>query len=420
MVNSLNRAVITGIGAVSPNGIGKDQFWEGLKNGKNCVDRITFFDPSNHPSQMAAEILDFDPKAFVPYKEVKRMGRAAQLIVAASLLAIEDANLAITSSLKAKTGVIVGTGASGIEYAEEDFYSMSEGGVRKMRPYAAIAGFSGALSSEISRALGLKRFSITISTGCTGSSDAIGFALHAIRSGTTKMLLTGGSDACVTPGILGAFCQMGATCMGFNDNPTKASRPFNRDRSGFVIAEGAWVFVAEELSHALRRNAKIYGEIAGYGATCDAYHMSRPDPSGKHTANAMRLALVDAHMSASEMEFIAAYGNATAINDSYETMVIKKVFGEYAYKIPVSSVKSMLGHPIGSSGAQNVAAALMTFNEDILPPTINYENPDPMCDLDYVPNYSREQKVSTAMSNTLAFGAKNSVLILKKYPSNGF
>jgi len=243
---------------------------------------------------------------------------------------------------------------------------------------------------------------------------------YAIRSGTTKMLLTGGSDACVTPGILGAFCQMGATCMGFNDNPTKASRPFNRDRSGFVIAEGAWVFVAEELSHALRRNAKIYGEIAGYGATCDAYHMSRPDPSGKHTANAMRLALVDAHMSASEMEFIAAYGNATAINDSYETMVIKKVFGEYAYKIPVSSVKSMLGHPIGSSGAQNVAAALMTFNEDILPPTINYENPDPMCDLDYVPNYSREQKVSTAMSNTLAFGAKNSVLILKKYPSNGF
>lgn len=410
----MKRAVITGIGVVAPNGIGKFEFWENLKAGKNCVDRISFFDPKDHPSQVAAEIKNFDPKAFIPLKEIRRMGRAAHLIVAASLMAVEDADLKINSSLKAKAGVIVGTGTAGTEYAEDDFCQLVRGGVGKMRPYAAIAGFGGALSSEVSRALGLKRLSITISTGCTGSSDAMGFALHAIRSGAAKILLSGGSDACVTPGILGAFCQMGATCMGFNDNPKKASRPFNADRSGFVISEGAWIFVVEEMEHAKRRGARIYGEIAGYGATCDAYHMSRPDPSGKYTANAMRLALADAHVAASEVEFITAYGNATEINDSYETMVIKKVFGKHAYNIPVSSIKSMIGHPIGASGAANAAAALLAFFENILPPTINYESPDPLCDLDYVPNVSRQARVSIALSNTLAFGAKNSVLILKR------
>ena len=309
-------------------------------------------------------------------------------------------------------GVIIGTGAGGTEYAEDDFYAMKVGGVGKMRPFAAIAAFGGALSSEVSRSLGLNGFSLTLSTGCTGSTDALGISMHAIRHGMADILLAGGADACVTPGILGAFCQMGATSSSFNHTPKKASRPFNKDRDGFVIGEGAWVFVFETLGHALKRNARIYAEIAGYGATCDAYHMSRPEPSGRFTATAIREALNDASVSPDEIEHISAYGNATPVNDSYETMVFKKVFGRYASRIPINSVKSMIGHPIGACGAAQVAAGLLPIVEGVIHPTINYEVPDPACDLDYVPNVARNKKAHKVLVNTLAFGAKNSALII--------
>ena len=409
------RVVITGIGVVAPNGIGRKAFWKNLAAGENCVDRISFFDPSKHPSQVAAEIRDFDPEVIIPRKEVKRMGRSAHLGIAAAKLAVEDALLKITVELKSRIGVIVGTGTSGTEYAERDFYAMQQGGIRHMRAYAAIAGFGGALSSEISRALGITGSSITVSTGCTGSTDAIGYAFKNISHGMADLLLTGGSDACVTSGILGAFCQIGATCTNFNNNPKKASRPFNQDRDGFVIGEGAWIFVLEELNHALRRGARIYGEIAGYGSTCDAYHMSRPLPSGRYSAEAMNLALLDAMVRPEEVDYINAYGNATRINDSYETSVIKQVFGQHAKKLMVSSIKSMIGHSIGSCGAGGVAATLMAISEGIVPPTINYEVPDPECDLDYVPNVARSADVKVALCNTLAFGAKNSVLILRHF-----
>lgn len=408
------RVVITGIGAVAPNGIGREAFWRGLAEGTNCVDRISFFDPSQHPSQVAAEIKDFDPRVTIPVKEVKRMGRSAHLGVVAAQLAVQDSLLKLTTDLKHRIGVIVGTGTSGIEYAEDDFYAMRQGGVRSMRPYAAIAGFGGALSSEISRALGITGSSLTISTGCTGSTDAIGYAFNNIRCGMTDILLTGGSDACITPGILGAFCQIGATCTNFNNDPKRASRPFNKDRNGFVIGEGAWMFVLEELNHALRRGAKIYGEVVGYGTTCDAYHMSRPLPSGQFSVEAIRLALLDAMVLPEEIDYVNAYGNGTRINDSYETMVFKLVFGQHAKRLMISSIKSMIGHSIGSCGAAGVAAILMVLSEGIIPPTINYEVPDPECDLDYVPNFARTAKVNVALCNTLAFGAKNSVLILRR------
>lgn len=412
---SATRVVITGIGVVCPNGIGKDAFWRGLREGRNCVDRISFFDPSHHPSQVAAEIRSFRPEVFIPKKEIKRMGRSAHLAIAAAQLALIDANLKPTRDASRRIGVIVGTGVAGTEYAENDFYAIKEGGVAKMRPFAGIAGFCGALSSEVSRNLHLTGFSLTISTGCTGSTDALGCAVNAIRLGLADVVISGGADACITPGILGAFSQMGALSTNFNNSSKRASRPFNCDRDGFVMGEGAWLFVLETVEHAISRGARIYAELAGYGATCDAYHMSIPHPSGRYTAEAIRLALIDAQLNPKDIQYFSAYGNSTRVNDSYETKVIKQVFGKHAYRLAVSSTKSMLGHPIGASGACGVAASLMAICEGWISPTINQEKPDPECDLDYVANFARPGEVYAAVCNSLAFGSKNSALVVRKF-----
>ena len=409
----LRRAVITGIGAVAPNGIGREAYWKGLREGKNCVDKITFFDVSTYPSKMAAEVKNFDPHEYIPqFNEVKRMGRSSHLVIAAAKLALKDSNLA-TDQFK-ELNVIVGSGTAGIEYIVPEIRAMERGGIRKMRPYLGIAGFGGAISSEISRSIGANGFSYTLSTGCTSATDAMGYAMQKIRFGMADLIITGGADACVDPGILGAFCQMGAVSTRTNDFK-KASRPFNKDRDGFVIAEGSWIFLLEEMEHALARNATIYGEIVGYGATCDAWHMSKPHPSGDYTVAAIRAALADAGLNTTDIDIFEAYGNATPINDSYETAVIKKVFGEHAYKLAVPSVKSMLGHPIGAAGAQQVAAVLLALAEGFIHPTINYEVPDPDCDLDCVPNQGRAGEFNAAICNSLAFGSKNAAIIIKKF-----
>jgi len=409
----LRRAVITGIGAVAPNGIGREAYWKGLREGKNCVDKITFFDVSTYPSKMAAEVKNFDPHEYIPqFNEVKRMGRSSHLAIAAAKLALKDSNLA-TDQFK-ELNVIVGSGTAGIEYIVPEIRAMERGGIRKMRPYLGIAGFGGAISSEISRSIGANGFSYTLSTGCTSATDAMGYAMQKIRFGMADLIITGGADACVDPGILGAFCQMGAVSTR-TDDFKKASRPFNKDRDGFVIAEGSWIFLLEEMEHALARNATIYGEIVGYGATCDAWHMSKPHPSGDYTAAAIRTALADAGLNTTDIDIFEAYGNATPINDSYETAVIKKVFGEHAYKLAVPSVKSMLGHPIGAAGAQQVAAVLLALAEGFIHPTINYEVPDPDCDLDCVPNQGRDGEFNAAICNSLAFGSKNAAIIIKKF-----
>jgi 3-oxoacyl-[acyl-carrier-protein] synthase II len=409
------RVVITGIGPVAPNGIGREAFWAGLENGKNCVDRISLFDPSGHPSQIAAEIRDFDPTAIMPQKEVKRMGRSAHLAVAAARLAVDDGALSLTPEIKSHMACVVGTGTSGLEYVEEDFYWVRASGVSKMRPYAGIAAYAGALSSEVSRSLGLTGPSLTISTGCTGAIDAMGYTFEMIRYGHVDIALTGGADAAVSPGILGAFCQMGAVTTRFNHAPHRGCRPFNKDRDGFVIGEGGWLFIFEELNHALRRGATIYGEVGGYAATCDAYHMSKPLPTGTYTAKAINLALADAMALPSEVDYVNAYGNSTPINDSYETMVIKQVFGKHAHRLMISSTKSMIGHSIGACGAGGVAATLLAISGGIVHPTINYEVPDPACDLDYVPNVARRAEVKMAVCNTLAFGSKNAAMVLRKF-----
>ncbi len=409
------RVVITGIGAVAPNGIGREAFWKGLADGKNAVDTISFFDASQFPSKVAAEIRDFDPKTFIKLKEIKRMGRSSHLAIAAAQLAVRDGALPLTGRMKNPIAVIMGTGSSGLEYAEEEFYLGRAFGVSTMSPYMAIAGYGGALSSEVSRSLGLTGPSLTISTGCTGAIDAMGYAFNMLQHGDVNVAITGGADAPVSPGILGAFCQMGAVATGFNKTPKKASRPFNKDRDGFVIGEGSWIFIFEELNHAIRRNAKIYAEIVGYGSTCDAHHMSRPLPSGKYSTQAIRLALLDAMIQPQDVDYINAYGNATQINDSYETMVIKTVFTEHAYKLLISSTKSMIGHSMGACGAGGVAAALLALSEGIVHPTINYELPDPDCDLNYVPNKAVRGEIKIALCNTLAFGSKNSAMVLKKF-----
>lgn len=415
--NSLKRrVVITGFGVVAPNGIGVNSFWRGLREGKNCIERISSFDPSSFPCQAAGEIRNFDPSRFIHDKsEIKRMGRSAHLAVAGAVQAVADANLVLTSEEVNGTGVIIGSATSGLEYVEPDFRILERRGVGRVRPFLGIAGFGGAISSEISRALGVRGPSFTLSTGCTAATDAMGVALQSIQSGQLNVVVTGGADACVTSGILAAFCQMRAVSFRKGSDIRTASRPFNLDRDGFVISEGAWIFVFEELQSAQARGAKIYAEVLGYAATCDAWHMAKPAPSGKYTAEALRLAIKDADLEPKDIDLYSAYGNGTPVNDSYETKVVKKVFGERAYEIPVVSIKSMLGHPLGASGAQQLGGILLAFSEGFIHPTINFESPDPECDLDYVPNRGRSANVRTAICNSIAFGAKNSALVVRKY-----
>jgi len=407
----IRRAVITGIGCVAPNGIGKEAYWKALREGKNSIDRITFFDPAKYPSQMAAEIRDFNPTDFIEDEhEAKRMARSSQLAIAAAKLALKDSNLSLNGTTD--LSVIIGSATSGVEYLLPEAYAFERGGLSKVHPYVGIAGFVGSISSEVSRFLQARGLSHTISTGCTSSFDAMGYALRQIQYGFSDLVLTGGADACVCDGILAAFCRMGAVSSR-NHEPTRASRPFNKDRDGFVIAEGSWMFILEELEHALKRKATIYGELLGYGATCDAWHMSRPYPSGEYSVEAIRLALEDGGIQPEEVDIFESYGNATIINDSYETGVVKKVFGKHAYKLVMPSVKSMIGHAIGAAGAGQLAAALMALNEGFVHPTINYEVPDPECDLDYASNKGKEGKFHVAVCNSLAFGGKNASIAIR-------
>jgi len=413
---SERRVVVTGIGVVAPTGIGKEAFWEGIKNGKNCVDRISSFDPSSLPSQIAAEAKEFDPLDYYESeKEVKRADRSAHLAFAAAFEAIKDSEIKINDGNRKKIGVLIGTGIGGLGYAEKEHPLFLSGGANKISPYLAITPFCGALSSEISIKLGIKGFSLTVSTGCTGSNDALSMAFNLIRFGESDVILSGGADSCITPLTVAAFSRIGALSTKRNHEPHKACRPFDKERDGFVIGEGAWVLVLEELEHAIKRNAPIYAEIYGYGITCDAYHMTAPLPDSEETARAMELAIENAGIHPEQIDYICAHGTSTPLNDKQETLAIKKVFKEHARKIPISSIKAMIGHAIGAAGAANVTATILAMVEKFIPPTINYEHPDPECDLDYVPNIGRKATINFAMCNSIGFGGKNSILVLKKF-----
>ncbi len=408
------RVVVTGLGVVSSIGIGKQAFWESLKAGRSGIVPITAFDPTHFTTKFAGEIRDFDPAQYIDFKRLKRMDRTSQLAVACAKLAVQDAGLDFQKNgARERSGVIIGTAMAGHGYILNQHTTLMEKGPMRINPFTALAAFPDACASNISIELGITGPSFSLSTACSSASDAGGYAFEAIRSGAMDFLIMGGAEASIYPGILAAFCVARALSTR-NEEPQKASRPFSRDRDGFVLGEGAGILVLEEYEHAKSRGAHIYGEILGHGMTCDAYHMTAPDPEGTEASRAMRMALSNAGVTPQDVDYINAHGTSTPLNDKTETMIIKKVFGEQAYKIPVSSTKSMVGHLIGAAGSVELIATLLSMENQEIPPTINYSVPDPECDLDYVPNQARKAKIEIAMKNSFGFGGKNSVLVLGK------
>ena len=408
------RVVVTGIGVVSSIGHGKDAFWKSLSEGKSGVSNISAFDTSQFTTHFAGEIKDFDPSKHILPKKLKRMDRTTQLAVVASKMAAQDAGLDFQKeSERERTGVIIGAALAGVGYILEQHTTLMQRGPMRINPFTALASFPDACAGNVSIELGVTGPSFSIATACSSASDACGYALDAIQSGELDFLIMGGAEATIFPGILASFCVARALSTR-NDQPEKASRPFSMDRDGFVLGEGAGMLVLEEYEHAKKRGAHIYAEILGHGMTCDAYHMTAPDPEGKEAARAMKLAMRHAKVNPEEIDYVNAHGTSTPLNDKTETAVLKKVLGEHAYKIPVSATKSMIGHLIGAAGSVEMIAALLAMENQTVPPTINYTNKDPECDLDYVPHEARPTKIKTIMKNSFGFGGKNSILVLKR------
>jgi len=409
------RVVVTGIGVVSPIGIGKDLFWEGLKSGRSGVDKITYFDTTNLPVKIAAEVKDFKPENFMDKKIIRRTDRFIQYGIAASKMAVEDANLQLEKEDRENIGVFIGAVQAGGEFGEKQHIIFREKGVHKVSPFLSTIFYTDSCTSHICIELGLRGNSATVSGGCTAGAIAIIYALNEIKNGKTDLMLAGGADATVISLFIAAMSKVNAMSRR-NDEPRKASRPFDKKRDGFVVGEGGCVLVLEELNHALKREAHIYGEISGVGITSSAYHMTFPEPSGEQAIRAMRLALRDAKIPPEKVDYINAHGSSTIANDPIETKAIKSVFGPHAYNLAVSSTKSMHGHLMGATGAIEVAASLLAIEGNFIPPTINYEYPDPECDLDYVPNQARVSRVNVALSNSFGFGGKNAVIVVQRYP----
>ncbi len=413
-----NRVVITGLGIVSPNGIGKQNFWDNTINGISGIGRIAAFDPVGLDCQIAGEVSGFDPETYFPKNELKKLPRAVPLCVAASKEAFDDAGIDFDSFSEEdfeSLGVIVGTGGAGFDFSEKQFALYYSDQKKKVSPYAISNSLVGMLSSEISMKFGLQGRSHVISNGCTSSTDAMGYALNAIRSGQETWVLTGGVEACVTPAMMTGFERMRANPVHFNEDPERGSRPFNRDREGFVLAEGSWMMVMEDLEHAMKRGAHIYAEVVGYGSTCDAYHRVAIMPDGKQSTRALLMAMKDAQINEDAIDYINFHGTSTVMNDRIETLAVKGALNGHAMKVPVSSTKSMVGHPQGASGALGSTICLLSLQESVLTPTINMETPDPDCDLDYIANTSRDKSIDIAISNCISFGSKNSALVFRRF-----
>lgn len=412
---SPRRVVITGFGCVTPIGIGREEFWEGLKAGKSGVRRIESFDPSAFHIQIAGEIPEFDWHAQLNPKDRQHVPRTVPLALAAAREAVADSGIStngLSLEEKRRFGVILGTGGGGLSFTEKQFGFWFSGNAGKGSIYTIPASTHGGLSSELSMAFGLHGLSHIVSTGCTSSTDAIFYAAQHIALGRQDVMLAGGVDSPISPGILKGFEVMRVCTDKWNHDPARASRPFSRDRSGMVIGEGSWVFVLESKESAEARKAHVYAEIAGYGSTCDAYHRVRLEENGVEPARAMTIAIEDAGLSPSDIEYVNLHGTSTELNDRIETQAMKRAFGEHAYKIPMSALKSQIGHPQGATGAAGIGATLLALNEAILPPTINLDEADPACDLDYVANNSRKTKVNFGLCNCIGFGSKNSAIVL--------
>ena len=415
--NSRRRVVVSGIGVVSPNGIGTKPFWEATRRGTSGIDTISLFDPSSLPCQIAGQVKGFRPENYLSPKDLKRVGRAVPLAIAATAEAIQSAKAntqAMSLEERRSWGVILGSGGGTPDFMEEQYRLYFSDQLRKTSAYNVPSSTVGNLSGEVSLHFGLKGPSHVISNGCASSTDAIGYAFNLIRFGLADHLITGGADATITPGIMHGFSIMRVVSSSHNDHPQRASRPFDHARDGFVLGEGSWILVLEERERALLRNAPIYAEILGYGSTCDAYHTVRLDPNGEEPARAMSLALQDANLTKEEVGYVALHGTSTVLNDRTETQAVKLCFGKRAYEIPMSSIKSMIGHPQGASGAAGIAASILGMNDNVLPPTINYEEADPECDLNYIPNQRLEREVEISLCNCISFGSKNSALVVAR------
>jgi 3-oxoacyl-[acyl-carrier-protein] synthase II len=411
------RVVITGIGAISPNGMGRETFWQNTRMGISGVDTISLFDSSHLSARIAGEVKHFDGDGFIKYKDRPHVSRVVPLALAASDEALRDAGLEVdsmTKEEKQQIGVMLGTGGGSVEFTEEMYRLYYTGQSKRVSVYTIPSSTIGTLASEISMRFGLRGLSHVVSTGCTSSTDALGHAALMIRSGMIDKFLVGGADAPIAPLIMGAFCLMRILTPSWNHDPKRGSRPFSQSRDGFVLGEGAWMFVLEELHQALSRGARIYGEVAGYGSTCDAYHRVRMDESGEEPARAMNLAMKEAQVSPEAVDYINLHGTSTLLNDRIETRAVKLSFGAKAFTLPGSSLKSMIGHPQGACGAAGVAASLLAMRDHVLPPTINLEDPDSECDLDYIPEIGRRKEIDVVLCNCIAFGSKNSALVLKR------
>jgi 3-oxoacyl-[acyl-carrier-protein] synthase II len=408
------RVVITGLGALTPLGNSMERTWKNLLSGSSGIGRITRFDASVFTSSIAGEVKGFDALQYMTAKEARTTDPFIQYALASALMAMGDAGISVTPHSALRTGVLVGSGRGGVTTSEKNMAALMAKGPRAVSPFYTPMSLVNMASGYISMKLGTKGPCLDVSTACATGTHAVGEAMKIIQRGDADVMIAGGAEASLTPLILAGFCQAKALSLR-NDEPAKASRPFDKHRDGFVLAEGAGVLVLEELGHAEERGAHIYAELAGYGLTSDAYHYTKPDPAGDGPSRAMTLALADAGTRPEEIDYINAHGTSTVPNDRVETLAIKKAFGEHAYKLAVNSSKSMLGHMLGAAGAVEAAITALALRDGIIPPTINYEIPDPACDLDFVPNKARKKEIRTALSNSLGFGGINAALLFKKY-----
>jgi len=409
-----NRVVVTGIGGLTPLGLDVTTTWENLVAGKSGIDYITLFDASNFETKFAGEVKGFNPTDYINRKDARRMDRFAQLAVVASLQAVEQSGLQINSENQDYIGVIIGSGIGGLTTLFEQMKILLEKGPDRVSPFLAPMMIADIAAAQISITLGVKGPNLCTMSACSSGSDAIGIAYELIKRGDTQIMISGGTEAIINPIGITAFSALKAISTR-NDAPKLASRPFDAERDGFVISEGSVVLVLENLAHARKRGANIMAEIIAYAATADSFHVTQPLENGAGAASAMQLALQKAGISPEEIDYINAHGTSTPLNDTMETKAIKTVFGDYAYRVPISSTKSMTGHLIGCAGAAEAAICTLIIQHGVIPPTINLTTPDPECDLDYVPNIARQAKVTTALSNSFGFGGHNSVLICRKY-----
>jgi len=407
------RVVVTGIGAVTPVGNDAETTWNNIINGVSGIGPVTRLNADDYPAKVAAEVKEFNIENFIDRKDARKMDRFTHYAVAASLMAVKDANLEINDENAPRVGVWIGSGIGGMETFEQQHETFLNRGYRRVSPFFVPMMIPDMATGQVSITLGAKGFNSCTVTACATGTNSIGDAFKVIQRGDADVMVTGGAEAPITKMSFAGFCAN--TALSTNHDPKTASRPFDKDRDGFVMGEGAGIVVLEELDHALARGAKIYAEIVGYGATGDAYHITAPAPEGEGGARTMKMALDDAGMAPEEVGYINAHGTSTEYNDKYETIAIKTVFGEQAYKLAVSSTKSMTGHLLGAAGGVEAIFTVKALKEGILPPTINLVNPDPECDLDYVPNKARRQQVSAAISNSLGFGGHNATIAFRKY-----